>query len=105
MIVRHECDDFRGARDVWLGQVAGGREEGDRFLAEQLLVRGVLWVLHEKQALSADELRARVWPVLSAGRCGPVVHEVFPLDRTADAHRLMESSAHIGKIMLRVAEG
>ena len=59
MIVRHECDDFRGARDVWLGQVAGGREEGDRFLAEQLLVRGVLWVLHEKQALSADELRAR----------------------------------------------
>lgn len=58
-----------------------------------------------QKAAIADELRARVWPVLSAGRCGPVVHEVFPLDRAADAHRLMESSAHIGKIMLRVAEG
>ena len=56
-----------------------------------------------QKAAIADELRARVWPVLSAGRCGPVVHEVFPLDRAADAHRLMESSSHIGKIMLQVA--
>ena len=52
----------------------------------------------------ASALRQKVWPVLSAGRCGPLVHEVFPLDRAADAHRLMESSAHIGKIMLRVAD-
>ena len=52
----------------------------------------------------ASALREKVWPVLSAGRCGPLVHEVFPLDRAADAHRLMESSAHIGKIMLRVAD-
>ena len=51
----------------------------------------------------ATALRERVWPVLDAGRCGPVIHEVFPLDRAADAHRLMESSAHIGKIMLLVA--
>lgn len=52
----------------------------------------------------ASALREKVWPVLSAGRCGPLVHEVFPLDRAADAHRLMESSAHIGKIMLQVAD-
>ncbi len=52
----------------------------------------------------ASALREKVWPVLSAGRCGPLVHEVFPLDRAADAHRLMESSAHIGKIMLHVAD-
>ena len=51
----------------------------------------------------ADALREKVWPVLDAGRCGPVIHEVFPLERAADAHRLMESSAHIGKIMLQVA--
>lgn len=56
-----------------------------------------------QKAAIADELRARVWPILDAGRCGPVIHEVFPLDRVADAHRLMESSAHIGKIMLQVA--
>jgi len=51
----------------------------------------------------AAALREKVWPVLAAGRCGPLVHEVFPLERAADAHRLMESSAHIGKIMLHVA--
>lgn len=50
----------------------------------------------------AEALRARVWPVLAAGRCGPVVHKVFPLAEAAAAHALMESSAHIGKIMLRV---
>ena len=52
----------------------------------------------------ADELRQRVWPVLDAGRCGPVIHAVFPLTQAAEAHRLMESSTHIGKIMLEVAE-
>ncbi len=56
-----------------------------------------------QKAEIADALRDKVWPVLDAGRCGPVIHEVFPLDRAADAHRLMESSAHIGKIMLQVA--
>jgi NADPH2:quinone reductase len=52
----------------------------------------------------AEVLRARVWPVLSAGRCGPIVHKVFPLGEAAAAHALMESSAHIGKIMLHVAD-
>ena len=50
----------------------------------------------------ADALRDKVWPVLDAGRCAPVIHEIFPLERAADAHRLMESSTHIGKIMLAV---
>ncbi len=53
----------------------------------------------------ADELRTKVWPVLVAGRCGPIIHDVFPLAEAGAAHALMESSAHIGKIMLRVAEG
>jgi len=57
----------------------------------------------QKGAIAA-ELRERVWPLLDAGRCGPVIHRVFPLAEAAEAHRLMESSAHIGKIMLRVAE-
>jgi len=50
----------------------------------------------------AEALRERVWPLLEAGRCGPVIHQVFPLGEAADAHALMESSAHIGKIMLSV---
>ena len=57
----------------------------------------------EKGAIAA-ELRDKVWPVLDQGRCGPVIHATFPLAEAADAHRLMESSAHIGKIMLRVAD-
>jgi NADPH:quinone reductase len=51
----------------------------------------------------ARELRARVWPVLDAGRCSPIIHEVLPLEQAAQAHRLMESSDHIGKIVLRVS--
>jgi NADPH:quinone reductase len=50
----------------------------------------------------ATELRDKVWPVLDAGRCAPVIYATFPLDRVVEAHRLMESSQHIGKIMLRV---
>ena len=51
----------------------------------------------------AAELREKVWPVLDAGRCAPSIHAVFPLDQVIEAHRLMESSAHIGKIMLQIA--
>jgi NADPH2:quinone reductase len=55
----------------------------------------------QKGAIAA-ELREKVWPVLDAGRCQPVIHATFPLAQAAEAHRLMESSAHIGKIMLTV---
>jgi len=51
----------------------------------------------------ARELRERVWPLLEARRIKPVIHEVFPLADAAAAHALMESSAHVGKIMLNVA--
>jgi NADPH2:quinone reductase len=57
----------------------------------------------QKGAIAAA-LREKVWPVLDAGRCGPVIHATFPLAEAAAAHRLMESSVHIGKIMLRVAD-
>ena len=56
----------------------------------------------QKGAIAAA-LREKVWPVLDAGRCGPVIHQVFPLQEAAAAHALMESSTHIGKIMLTVA--
>jgi NADPH:quinone reductase-like Zn-dependent oxidoreductase len=53
----------------------------------------------EKAAI-ARSLLDRVWPLLEAGTCAPVIHGVFPLEQVADAHRLMESSSHIGKIVL-----
>ncbi len=58
----------------------------------------------EEKAEIAAELRTKVWPLLDAGRCGPVIHAVFPLAEAARAHALMESSAHIGKIVLKVAD-
>jgi NADPH2:quinone reductase len=53
----------------------------------------------EKGAI-AQALRAQVWPLLEAGQALPRIHATFPLEAAAEAHRLMESSAHIGKIML-----
>lgn len=53
----------------------------------------------EKRAIR-DELKAEVWPLLEAGQVAPVIHTVLPFDRVVEAHRLMESSDHIGKIVL-----
>ena len=45
-------------------------------------------------------LEEKVWPLFNSGKCWPVIHKTFPLDQAAEAHALMESSQHIGKIML-----
>jgi NADPH2:quinone reductase len=56
-----------------------------------------------EKGVFAEALRGKIWPQLDAGRLAPVIHEIFALKDAAKAHELMESSAHIGKIMLRVA--
>jgi NADPH2:quinone reductase len=50
----------------------------------------------------ARNLRATIWPLIEAGRIKPQVYKTFPLAQAAQAHRLMESSQHIGKIVLTV---
>ena len=55
-----------------------------------------------QKAEIARELEAKVWPLLSAGKCRPLIHATFPLRNAADAHRMMESSVHTGKIILTV---
>jgi len=57
----------------------------------------------EYKAQVARALREKVWPMVEQGRIKPVIHQVFPLERAADAHALMESGRHIGKILLSVA--
>lgn len=57
--------------------------------------------LAERQEIIAD-VEERVWPLLGDRRLHPVVDSVFPLADAAQAHRRMESSAHLGKILLRV---
>jgi len=53
-----------------------------------------------QKAEIAAELKAKVWPLLDAGKVKPVLYKTFPLKDAAEAHRLMESSAHTGKIVL-----
>lgn len=52
------------------------------------------------KALVADELERNVWPHVAAGKLKPVIDRSFPLAEAADAHRHMESGAHMGKIVL-----
>jgi NADPH:quinone reductase-like Zn-dependent oxidoreductase len=56
----------------------------------------------EQKAEIARPLREKVWPLLDSGKVKPVIYKTFPLDQAAAAHALMESSEHIGKIMLTV---
>jgi putative PIG3 family NAD(P)H quinone oxidoreductase len=54
------------------------------------------------KARIAEELRAHVWPLIEGGRLKPVMDSEFALDQAAEAHRRIESSGHIGKIVLKV---
>jgi NADPH2:quinone reductase len=56
----------------------------------------------DKAAIAAA-LRHHVWPLLESGAVAPIVHATFPLREAAEAHRTMESSVHIGKLVLVVA--
>ena len=51
----------------------------------------------------ADKLRQRIWPLIESGQIKPVIFQTFPVDQAAQAHVLMETSTHVGKIMLTVA--
>ncbi|MAE91474.1 MAG: NAD(P)H-quinone oxidoreductase [Pelagibaca sp.] len=57
----------------------------------------------EAKARIASSLSEHVWPLLDAGRIGPVMDSEVPLEKASEAHARMESSAHVGKIVLKVA--
>jgi NADPH2:quinone reductase len=54
------------------------------------------------KAAIADNLREKVWPLIEKGEVKPVIAESFPLAEAAAAHSLMETSTHIGKIVLTI---
>jgi NADPH2:quinone reductase len=56
----------------------------------------------EFKAYLAKNLRTKIWPLIEAGRIKPQVYKTFPFAQAAEAHKLMESSQHIGKIVLTV---
>ena len=93
-------------RLVIIAFLRGSRAEVDwRFIMlKRLTVTGSTMraTPHERKAAIAQALRERVWPLFEAGRLKPVIYRVCPLPEAAAAHALMESSQHIGKIMLAV---
>ena len=75
-----------------------------RLLRQRLTVTGSTLrarTVDEKGAI-AKALERAVWPLLETGKIRPVIYETFPLTKAAEAHRLMESGSHIGKILLTV---
>jgi len=75
-----------------------------RLLRQRLTVTGSTLrarTVDEKGAI-ARALESAVWPLLETGTIRPVIYKTFPLTRAAEAHRLMESGSHIGKILLTV---
>src|SRR6266567_1455526 len=56
----------------------------------------------EEKGAIARAVHNEVWPLIESGQVRPVIHATFPLAKAAEAHRLMESGSHIGKIILQV---
>lgn len=58
----------------------------------------------EYKALIADSLEREVWPLFGTGALRPVIDHVYALEEAGEAHRRMESSVHVGKVMLEIAQ-
>ncbi|MDR2241021.1 MAG: NAD(P)H-quinone oxidoreductase [Zoogloeaceae bacterium] len=96
----------RDGRLVLIAFLQGSRGELDLMpvMLKRLTVTGSTMrprSVAEKAAIR-QALLERIWPEIAAGRLRPHIHAVFPLAEAGEAHRLMESGAHIGKIVLRV---
>ena len=93
-------------RLVMIAFLRGGRAEVDwrPIMMKRLTVTGSTLRASpaERKAEIAKALRENVWPLFESGEVKTFVHRVFPLAEAAAAHALMESSQHIGKIMLAV---
>jgi NADPH2:quinone reductase len=106
--VRNVASLAPGGRLVQIGLMEGYKVDGFNLtpvMTKRLTVTGSTMRPRStaEKAGFAAALRDKVWPQLEAGTFAPVIHQLFPLDQVAAAHALMESSAHIGKIMLQVA--
>jgi NADPH:quinone reductase len=93
-------------RYCFIAFLEGGKAEVDFrpvMMKRQTITGSTLRARPDAQkAAIAAALEAEVWPLLAAQRVKPVIHATFPLEQIVEAHLLMESSQHIGKIMLKV---
>lgn len=95
-------------RLVLIAFQAGARAEIDlsRIMLKRLTLTGSTLRARpaDEKARLAAAVERTVWPWIEAGRVRPVLDQVFPLERAADAHRRLESGAHTGKVVLVVAD-
>jgi NADPH2:quinone reductase len=96
-----------GGRLVYINSMESNKAEIDLSLVvhRQLTITGsgLRPQTVQRKAALARELEDRIWPLISSGKIRPVIDNVYPLEKAADAHHRMESSQHIGKIMLQVS--
>ena len=57
----------------------------------------------DEKARLLSEIEAKIWPLVTEGKIKPVIYQSFPLKNVVEAHKVMESGAHIGKIVLEVS--
>ncbi len=90
---------------AFLGRAVAEKVDLRPIMVKRLTVTGSTMrprTTDEKRAIR-DELVEQVWPLIESGQVAPVINRIFTLDEVVDAHRLMESSSHIGKIVMRVS--
>jgi NADPH2:quinone reductase len=98
-----ECLALEG-RLVVISLIGGSRTELNlnTVMSKRIFITGSTLRIRTvaQKALVAEAVRRNVWPLLEEKRVHPVIHATFPLAEAADAHRMMESSQHIGKLVL-----
>ena len=94
-------------RIVVISLLGGSRAEVNfgLVLSKRLTITGSTLRIRSvaQKAMVAAAVRKNIWPLLAAGRARPIIHATFPLAEASAAHALMETSNHIGKIVLTVA--
>ena len=93
-------------RIVVISLLGGARAEVNfgMVLSKRLTITGSTLRIRSvaQKAMVAAAVRKNIWPLLAAGRARPIIHATFPLAEASAAHALMETSNHIGKIVLTV---
>jgi NADPH2:quinone reductase len=84
-----------------------GQVDLSEVMRKRLIITGSMLRPREVafKAAIAGNLEKTIWPLLASGKIKPVINAVFPAEKAADAHRLMESGDHIGKIVLEFVVG
>ena len=98
----------KDGRIVSLSFIKGSRVQIDmmHILLKRLIITGSTLrpLSSEAKAGIAEKLHAKIWPLIESREIKPLIAARFPLEDAAESHKLIESSKHIGKIILTVAD-